>query len=161
MSPSEAFSSSTDFPVVPVIRLACSADFATGRGGLLQLLSASLPSCCRFHPARVAHRFGQLAMIHAAFALQRKTRPLGLLITGPLLRSLSLRPDDLLTILKMALSIGIRNSISLLSAIQATRPLTITLVVYLPLSTLAFPGHATGQADFPHPALGKDTPCSV
>src|ERR1700730_5745695 len=31
----------------------CSADFATGRGGLLQLLSASLPSCCRCNPARV------------------------------------------------------------------------------------------------------------
>ena len=30
-----------------------SADFATGRGGLLQLLSVSLPSCCRCNPARV------------------------------------------------------------------------------------------------------------
>jgi hypothetical protein len=33
-----------------------SADFATGRGGLLQLLSASLPSCCRCNPAKVACR---------------------------------------------------------------------------------------------------------
>ncbi len=49
-------------------------------------------------------------------------------LSRPNLRSLSLRPDDLLTILKMALSIGIRNSISLLSAIQATGLLTITLV---------------------------------
>src|SRR5438067_6034463 len=38
-----------------------------------------------------------------------------------LFRSLSLRPDDLLTILKMVLSIGFGNSISLLPAIQATR----------------------------------------
>src|SRR5947207_5929864 len=53
MSPSKTLSSSTDFLGAPVIRLPCSADFATGRGGLLQLLSASLPSCCRFHPARV------------------------------------------------------------------------------------------------------------
>jgi hypothetical protein len=72
------------------------------------------------------------------------------------MRSLSLRPDDLLTILKMALSIGIRNSISLLSAIQATRPLTITLVGLSPTEHTSFSGHATGQADFPHPALGKD-----
>jgi hypothetical protein len=34
--------------------------------------------------------------------------------------SLSLRPDDLLTILTMALSIGFRSSISFLSAIQAS-----------------------------------------
>ena len=53
MSPSKTLSSSTDFLGAPVIRLPCSADFAAGRGGLLQLLSASLPSCCRFHPARV------------------------------------------------------------------------------------------------------------
>jgi hypothetical protein len=39
---------------------------------------------------------------------------------------LQLRPDDLLTILKMALSIGFGNSISLLPAIQATRLLTFT-----------------------------------
>ena len=53
-------------------------------------------------------------------------------------RSLSLRPDDLLTILKMALSIGIRNSISFLSAIQATRPLTITLAGLSPTEHTSF-----------------------
>ena len=58
----------------------------------------------------------------------------------------------------MALSIGIRNSISLLSAIQATRPLTITLVGLSPTEhTSLSPGRTTGRADFPHPALGKDT----
>jgi hypothetical protein len=31
----------------------CSADFSTGRGGSLQLLSMSLPSCCRYNPARM------------------------------------------------------------------------------------------------------------
>jgi hypothetical protein len=34
--------------------------------------------------------------------------------------SLALRPGDLLTILEMALSIGFRNSVSFLPAIQAT-----------------------------------------
>jgi hypothetical protein len=79
MSPSETLSSSTGFPVSPVIRLPCSADFAAGRGGLLQLLSMSLPSCCRYHPARVSRRISQLATIHAAFTLQLGARPLGLL----------------------------------------------------------------------------------
>jgi hypothetical protein len=74
----------------------------------------------------------------ASVSLRRPMRPslygreLGFLwvsgLSRPNLRLLSLRPDDLLTILKMALSIGIRNSISLLSAIQATGLLTITLV---------------------------------
>src|SRR5512136_2025303 len=41
---------------------------------------------------------------------------------------LLLRPDDSLTILTMALSIGIRVSVSLRSAIQATRLLTLTSV---------------------------------
>src|SRR5512135_64204 len=41
---------------------------------------------------------------------------------------LLLRPDDSLTILTMALSIGIRVSVSLHSAIQATRLLTLTSV---------------------------------
>src|ERR1039457_4507144 len=40
--------------------------------------------------------------------------------------SLALRPDDLLTILTMVLSIGFRNSVSFLSAIQATGFLTLT-----------------------------------
>src|SRR6266700_7985978 len=60
MTPSETLSPSTGFLGAPVIRLPCSADFATGRGGFLQLLSASLPSCCRFHPARVDRRFSQV-----------------------------------------------------------------------------------------------------
>ncbi len=64
-------------PGCPVIRLPCSADFATGRGGFLQLLSVSLPSCCRSHPARVARRYSQFATIHAAFTLQLRARPPG------------------------------------------------------------------------------------
>jgi hypothetical protein len=40
--------------------------------------------------------------------------------------------------LKMALSIGIRNSISLLSAIQATRSLTFTLVGLAPTEHTSF-----------------------
>jgi len=41
------------FPGVSGYTIFCSADFSSGRGGSLQLLSVSLPSCCRFYPARV------------------------------------------------------------------------------------------------------------
>jgi len=70
-------------------------------------------------------------------------------LSRPNLRSLSLRPDDLLTILKMALSIGIRNSISLLSAIQATRPLTITLVGLSPTEHTSFSWTRFRTVSFP------------
>src|SRR5271168_2131476 len=50
--PAESLSPSTDFPVSPVIRLPCSADFPTGRGGLLQLLSMTLSPCCPYQPRR-------------------------------------------------------------------------------------------------------------
>src|SRR5947209_19395574 len=79
MSPSETLSPSTGFPVAPAIRLPCAADCAAGRGVVLELLSMSVPSCCRYHPARVSRRISQLATIHAAFALQLGARPLGLL----------------------------------------------------------------------------------
>src|SRR5437879_11107446 len=72
----------------------------TGRGGSLQLLGVSLPSCCCFNPARVNRRISQSATFHAAFALRKRARPPGLRLSRPYLHSLSLRPDDLLTILK-------------------------------------------------------------
>ena len=45
-----------------------STNFSAGRGGFLQLLCASLSSCCRYNPARVSRRFSQSATIHVAFA---------------------------------------------------------------------------------------------
>jgi hypothetical protein len=45
-----------------------------GRGGSLQLLGVSLPSCCRFNPARVVRRISQLASSHAAFTLRKRAR---------------------------------------------------------------------------------------
>src|SRR5215469_17946624 len=68
VDPSDSLSSSTDFPVFPVIRLPASAISGTGRGGSLQLLGVSLSSCCRFNPASVNRRVSQFATFHAAFA---------------------------------------------------------------------------------------------
>jgi hypothetical protein len=98
----------------------CSADFAAGRGGLLQLLSASLSSCCRYYPARVSHRISQIAACHAALAPLSRARPLGLTFSGPPLRSLALRPDDSLTVPGTALSMDSPDSVSLLPTTQAT-----------------------------------------
>ena len=58
--PIRTLSSSADFPVSPVIRLPCSAAFASGRGGFLQLLGMSLSPCCRYHPAGVTRRVSHL-----------------------------------------------------------------------------------------------------
>ena len=44
------------------------------------------------------------------------------------MRLLSLRPDDSLTIPRMALSINFQDSVSFLLPIQATGPLTLALV---------------------------------
>ena len=74
--------------------LPCSRDFSPGRGGLLQLLSASSSPCRRYHPAGVPQRFSQFALRHAAFVLRLRTRPPGLALSGPPLRSLALRPGD-------------------------------------------------------------------
>src|ERR1700692_363680 len=52
------------FPGFAGYTVPCSADFAAGRGGLLQLLGISLSSCCRYYPARVSRRVGQIAGFH-------------------------------------------------------------------------------------------------
>ena len=57
--PSATLSSSTDFPVLPVIRLSVPWISPPGRGGLLQLLNVSLSSCRRYRPARAYRRIGQ------------------------------------------------------------------------------------------------------
>jgi hypothetical protein len=49
--------------------LPCSAAFTAGGGGFLQLLSASLSPCCRYHPAGVEYRVSQPTTLDAAFTL--------------------------------------------------------------------------------------------
>jgi hypothetical protein len=80
----------------------------------------------RFHMSRIPIRMaGATGLEPAASCLTgiqlRRLRPLGLLFFEATLRLLSLRPDGLLTILKMALSIDLRDSVSLLPSIHATR----------------------------------------
>src|SRR5205823_12020575 len=115
------------FPGCPVIRLPCSVDFATGRGGFLQLLSVSLPSCCRSHPAGVGRRFSQLRRSMLPSSSSCELGPRGntfeatYAFTFVAARWLAIIP-------RMMPSIGFRDSVSLLPAIQATRRLTLASV---------------------------------
>jgi hypothetical protein len=101
----------------------------TGRGGLLQLLVMSLSPCCPYHPAGVSCRLGQPAPCHAAFAPKEGARPPDLsFVSRPLMGSLSLRPGDLLTIPKMALSVGFIRFVFSTDATQAKGLLAFTPV---------------------------------
>jgi len=86
----------------------------------------------------VNRRLGQVATVHAAFALPMRARLLGMRFRGHLCVHFRYGPMARSPSLKMALSINSRVSVSLRSAIQATRLLTITSVGLLPLNTPAF-----------------------
>jgi hypothetical protein len=87
-------------------------------------------------------------LFHVAFIPRRRIRPLGLLFSGPPMPSFSLRPDDSLTIPKMALSMGFRQSVSLLPAIQANGLWLLPIQVCLLLYTPAFSGRAVVDKPF-------------
>jgi hypothetical protein len=126
--PAATLSSSADFPVFPVIRLPCSADFATGREGFSSCLACP---CHRAVPTTPPKLPAASVSCDDPCCLRLKGEgsTFGvILFSRPSMGSPSLRPDDWLTILTMALSIGFRSSISFLSAIQATGLLTITPV---------------------------------
>ena len=105
--------------------LPASADFATGRGGFLQLLDASWSPCGRSHPAGGTRRASQPATDPVAFAPNPRARPPGLGLSGPPVRSLPLRPGDSLTTPSVAWSMGFRASVSLRPAIRVTRRLAL------------------------------------
>ena len=88
------------FPGVSGYTVSFSAAFTSGRSGSLQLLRAPLSSCCRFNPASVIRRVSQLRRLLLPSLYGSELGPWGFRFSRPYLRSLSLRPDDLLTILK-------------------------------------------------------------
>jgi hypothetical protein len=93
------------------------------------LLVMSLSPCCPYHPAGVSCRLGQPAPCHAAFAPKEGARPPDLsFVSRPLMGSLSLRPGDLLTIPKMALSVGFIRFVFSTDATQAKGLLAFTPV---------------------------------
>ena len=77
-------------------------------------------------------RIGQSASIHAAFAFRLKAQPLGLL-TFEATSAFTFVTAQWLTIIpRMILSIGFKDSVSFLLAIQVTRLLTFASVGFIP-----------------------------
>src|ERR1700739_3098303 len=92
--------------------LPCSGNFSPGRGGFLQLRSAPLSPCRRYHPAGGIRRFSSSALNPAVFASDPEARPPELLLRGS--PTFAFATAWLLaTILSMALSVGFRVSVSL------------------------------------------------
>jgi len=111
-----------------------SADFAAGRGGLLQLLDAAASPCCRSKPRRSAppRQPDCVGPCCLRGVIDRSASGFGSF--GASSRSLALRPGDSLTIRSMALSIGFRVSVSLRPAIQATGRLALAPAGLAPAS---------------------------
>jgi hypothetical protein len=99
----------------------------------------------------VVRRFSQFATRHAAFIQLRRFRPLGRLFFEVTLRLLLLRPDDLLTILKM----GFVNRLKRFGFPPPLYPsyevLTFASVGLPPTKhiSLSFSGHAAAQLPTP------------
>jgi len=155
MGPSKTLSSSPDFLGAPVIRLPCSADFATGRGGFLQLLCVSLPSCCRFDPARVKCRFSQMRPFMLPSPSGCGLGPWGYSLSRPYCVHFRYGP--------MACHHPLDDAVNRFQRFSFLPPCYSSYEasdfclggLYLPLNTPAFAGHTTGREDFPHPALQK------
>src|SRR5262249_28957094 len=99
-------SSSIAFPVDRLYDLPCSTDFSLGRGRFHQLLSMPLPSCRPYHPAGVTCRVSQSATCHTAFIPDQGIRPSETFFIEATSGFTPFRPDDSLTIPKMASSVG-------------------------------------------------------
>jgi len=119
--------------------LHCSGNFSPGWGGLLQLLSAPLSPCRRYHPAGGIQRFSSCALNPAVFASDPEARPPELLFRGYLTFAFA-TAWWLTTILLMALSVGFRVSVSLPPATRVTGLRLLPRWDCLPLSVPAFPG---------------------
>src|SRR5450755_1743221 len=76
--------------------------------------------------------------------------------------SLALRPDDSLAILTMALSIGFRNSVAFLSAIQATGLLTFAPVGLPPTEHASLHWtHPSARIAMPPPKMTRQPPITM
>jgi len=103
-----------------------------GRGGLLPLLSVSLSPCRRSHPAGVTRRVSQDATGHAAFAFTVAGSASGLLTFGATCAFAYATAWKLASVPQTLVSMGFRDAVSLLPAIQATRFLTLALAGLTP-----------------------------
>jgi hypothetical protein len=114
------------------------------------LLGMSLSSCCRFNPASVNRRVSQFATFHAAFAsTEASSANWGFRFSRPNLRSLSLRPDDLLTILEDGFVDRFRKFGLSPLRYPSYKALTFTLVGLSPTEHTSFSWTHSRSAGFP------------
>jgi hypothetical protein len=106
--PAESLSPSTDFPVSPVIRLPAPPISRRGEEGFSSCLACP---CRRAVPITPPKRIAASVSCDDPYCLRPAIgdSTFGFCFSRPPVGSLALRPGDLLTILKMALSIGFRS----------------------------------------------------
>ena len=122
-------SPSADFPVFPVIRPTLLHRFLDGSRTVSPVARHALVTVLPLPPRRSDMPLRSARVMPCCL----RPEPEGsasefYFLSRPPVGSLSLRPGNSLTIPKMALSVGFRNSVSFLPATQATRVLTLTLV---------------------------------
>ncbi len=127
--PAATVSSSADFPGSPVIRPTFLRRFRGGTRTASPVARHVLVTVLPLLPRRsdTTHRSG--FVVSCCLRPRAEGSASGVFsVTGPPMGSLALRPGDLRTILKMALSIGFTSFVSSTDAIQATRSLILTSV---------------------------------
>jgi hypothetical protein len=131
--PAATVSSSTDFPVSPVIRSTLLRRFLDGTRTVSPVARHALVTVLPLLPRRSD------SLLQSACDKPCCLRPKGegsasrvFFLSGPPVGSLSLRPGDSLTIPKMALSIGFIRFVSSTDATQATGLLTLAPVGLTP-----------------------------
>ena len=138
--PSATLSPFPDFPVLPVIRVPAPPISRRDEEGF---------SSCSVHPCHRAVATAPPECPAASVSLRRSMQPSpyqrgsasGVRVSGSPVRSLSLRPNDSLTIPTMALSIDFRSSVSFPPGYPSYRTLTFVLVGLTPTEYTCLSGH--------------------
>jgi len=158
MSPSETLSSSTDFLDVQLYGFPAPPISRRDKEGFSSCLACPYHRAVALTPpgwlaATVSLRWSMLPSPSSwGLGPRESTFEATYAFTFVTARWLAITP-------RMMPSIGFRNLVSLLPAIQATRLLTLTSVgFYTPLNTPALAGHTTGRARFEHPAFRQTSP---
>jgi hypothetical protein len=149
----KASTPSADLPG-SVIGLPCSVRFPTGRGGLLQLLSASLSSCRRYHPAGARAALEPVCDLSCCLRFPVTSSASGVTHSGGLCvhsrcgPTTRRDPED--GVVNGLQGIGVPSSLP-----SKLRGLwLLPRRDCLPLHAPAVAGHTSGLAVFPHPAFG-------
>ncbi len=128
-NPSATVSPSADFPVFPVMRPTFLHRFRDGSRTVSPVAGYVLVTVLSLPPRRSNRTYRSAHVMPCCLRPEEEGSASGsYFVSRPPVGLLALRPGDSLTIPRMALSIGFRNSVSFLPAIQATRVRTVPSV---------------------------------